>query len=111
MPQERRVAENQVLFREINERVRALNESLPPALEPSWICECSNTGCIERVELTAEEYEDVRAHAPRFFVFPAEAHVEAPEVERVVARNERYWVVEKIGDAARIAEARDPRAD
>jgi hypothetical protein len=32
-----------------------------------------------------------------------------PEVERVLARYERYWVVEKLGEAADVTEALDER--
>ena len=109
MPQERRVAENQALFREVNERVRDLNETLPPTLVSTWICECANTGCVERVELAPEEYEAVRAHPARFLVYPDDTHVVA-DVERIVTRYERYWVVEKLGEGRRIAVEEDPRA-
>lgn len=108
MPQERRVAENQILFREVNERVRALNQTYPPALHTSWVCECANTGCFARVELTPAEYESVRAHPARFLVYPADSHV-APDAERLVSQNDRYWVVERLGEGGRLAEARDPR--
>jgi hypothetical protein len=101
VPQERRVGENQALFREVNERVRSLNQALSLGVD-TWICECANTGCFQRVELAASEYADVRSHPARFLVYPDESHV-APEAERVVDRNERYWVVEKLGEARRAA--------
>ena len=34
----------------------------------------------------------------------------APAVERVVRREDRYWVVEKIGVAGEVSEDLDPRA-
>lgn len=108
MPQDRRVGDNEALFREVNERVHALNGTFPPAVYTSWVCECSNTGCFERVELEPAEYEAVRAHPARFLIYPDDSHA-APEVDRVVERHDRYWVVEKLGQARRIAEALDPR--
>jgi hypothetical protein len=104
------LGENEALFREVNERVRELNAALPPALDTAWTCECSNTRCLELVELAPDEYEAVRAYPERFLVYPDEAHV-ATDGERVVERHARYWVVEKLGEAARIAEERDPRGD
>lgn len=109
MPQERRIGENEALFREVNERVHALNETFPlAAVYTSWVCECSSTGCFERVELTPAEYETVRADPARFLIYPEDSHV-APEAELVAERLDRYWVVEKLGQARKIAEALDPR--
>jgi hypothetical protein len=54
------------------------------------------------------EYEAVRAESTHFAVVPG--HV-VPDIERVVAQNDRYSVVEKTDpDAAPIVEAEDPRA-
>jgi len=105
-----RVGQNQALYREVNERVKELNEAFD-ALLPlgEWICECANESCFEKIEMTHEEYEAVRAGERRFFVKPDEAHV-VPEAELVVERHERYWVVEKVGVAGAVAERADPRA-
>jgi hypothetical protein len=40
VPQERRVGENEALFREVNERMRELNDASPLALDTTWTCEC-----------------------------------------------------------------------
>lgn len=61
--------------------------------------------CTEPVPLTHEEYEAVRTRPTCFLVLPDDAHVIA-DVEKVVERHERYWVVEKIGVAAELAERR-----
>lgn len=104
------MGENEALFREVNERVRELNEALPPEYHTTWTCECSNTRCLELVEMAAHEYEAVRAHSYRFLVYPDEAHVGPADEEQVVERHDRYWVVEKLGESARVAEELDPRA-
>jgi hypothetical protein len=49
----------------------------------------------------------VRRESTRFFVLPGH---EDESVERVLERNERYLVVEKIGEAATEAEDLDPRS-
>jgi hypothetical protein len=105
-----RAAQNQTLFREVNERVGKLTETLNRVtLRNDWICECANTECFEPVELSIEEYEALRLHPARFAVFPGDTHV-VPEAERIVERTDRYWVVEKIEVAGRIATENDPRA-
>jgi hypothetical protein len=107
---ETRAGENQVLFREVNERIDELNEAFRDfSAYGSWVCECANETCVERIELTLAEYGGVRAVPERFAVKPGESHV-WPDIERVVEKHDRYWVVEKTGDAARIAaEAYDRR--
>ena len=106
----RRAAENQSVFRSINEHIGELNESwdyLSP-LGGSWVCECTQLDCTETVRMTPSEYQDVRADPTHFVVAPADAHVVA-EVERVIGRNDRYWIVEKLGAAAERAEELNPR--
>jgi hypothetical protein len=108
---EARAARNQSLFREINERIEDLNEGFGVVLPVSeWICECANDTCTERVSMTTDEYEAVRKDGARFFVAPADTHV-WPDVEVVVDRKERYWILEKRGQAGVMAEAADPRAE
>ena len=110
MFQEAQAAKNQSLFREVNERVKDVNASFNPLLELSdWLCECAIETCVERISMTPQEYETVRAKGNHFAVSPDDGHV-VPEVERVVEQQDRYWVVEKIGHAGRIAENFDPRS-
>jgi len=85
------------LFREINERLLELGASGDEELK-RWNCECATVGCIDQIEMTLAEYEKLRRSPVRFAVIPAEEHV-FPEVERLVERHRRYWVVEKIGEA------------
>jgi hypothetical protein len=67
-----------------------------------FICECSDPGCAESLEITAGEYEAVRADRARFVI--ANGH-QTPAVERVVDGKGRFLVVENIGAAAEIARA------
>jgi hypothetical protein len=100
---EQRLARNQVMFRAVNERVRGINETFDDILDTHvYACECAEPTCVEQVELTPAEYERVRSDPRRFFVAPAQTHV-FPEVEVVVERAERYWVVQKLGVAAEVA--------
>ncbi len=92
-----RAATNHALFREVNERVKELNEGfslLTPMSE--WICECANDTCLQRIELSADEYQATRKDGTHFVVAPNDQHFWA-DVERVIERGDRYWVVAKIG--------------
>jgi hypothetical protein len=73
-----------------------------------WACECAASNCLERISLTLAEYEAIREHPNRFAVIPSDAHF-FPDVEVVVEKTDRYWVVEKIGEARRVAVELDPR--
>jgi hypothetical protein len=47
--------------------------------------------------------EAVRENPRRFFVASNDDHV-IPEIEQVLEQNERFWVVEKFGQSAAVAE-------
>ncbi|MCY7302375.1 MAG: hypothetical protein LH654_04935 [Thermoleophilia bacterium] len=101
----KRAARNEDLFRQVNERLHDL-AVISGSSEPhgKFVCECEQTSCSLLVELSAGEYGAVRANDTRFLVFPEPWHT-SPEVEAVVERHDRYWVVEKRGTAG--AEAED----
>ena len=101
---EDRIARNEALFREVNERVKALTPS-EGGIE--FICECGYEECIERVALTSEEYERVRSDPVEFFV--KRGH-EIPDVEEVVEAHDRYLLVRKHVEERDIARQTDPRA-
>jgi hypothetical protein len=98
-----RIAKNESLFREVNERIRELAERFetPAGGFIHFVCECSRLSCSDAVPLTGEEYASVRATRSRFIVRPG--HVD-DQYERVVLETERYAVVEKIGRARTVAE-------
>ena len=107
--QQRRLAANEALFREVNEHVEGTAEEfrVHADMQQAFICECTDAGCVERVTLTLAEYEDVRANPRRFLVVPGH---ELLEIERVVAERPDYNVVEKVGAGADVAEERNPRS-
>src|SRR5215203_2328568 len=101
---QQRAAQNQSLFREVNERVKDVNDSSHVFTSlGEWVCEYANDACFERIEMSTREYEDVRRRTPRFFVFPSEQHV-WPEDENVLEHCANYWIVEKIELSAQLAE-------
>jgi hypothetical protein len=106
-PWKERLVQNEILFREVNEQVDAIaSEHGSDDNVYEFYCECSNTDCTVQVPATLAAYEAVRANPARFLVAPEHA---LPEIERVVETTDRYWVIEKIGDAAELAAERDPR--
>ena len=98
-----RAARNENLFREVNERIEDLATS---ASFTQFICECYDDTCDQRVSMTVQEYEDVRADGNRFFVLPGHT---AEDVDEVLEENDRYLIVRKIGAGAAVAESLDPR--
>ena len=105
---EERLAKNEAFFRSVNERIREIvGEQGADGHVYEFICECADTTCLERVHLTIAEYEAVRASGTRFVV--AAGH-EIDAIETVVAESHASIVVEKVGVAAEVADALDPRA-
>jgi hypothetical protein len=103
-----RVARNESLFREVNERIKDVNEELDARAEADFLCECGDAECTEPVSLTLVEYEEVRSDPTHFAILPG--HVD-PDVETVIARNDRFAVVRKTEpQAARVAAREDPRS-
>jgi hypothetical protein len=98
---------NEALFREVNERIDDVSQSVAPDYEAmEFLCECDRADCRESVSVTRAEYEAVRAVPTHFIVLP---NHQDPRIERVAVTNERFLVVEKEGSAARLAQERDPR--
>jgi hypothetical protein len=106
---QRRIGQNEALFREVNERVVDLGDKLrtAPGLM-TMVCECGDQNCLEHVEVDPGEYEQLRSDSALFAIKPGH---DRPEVEEVVVRNDRFWTVRKLAGAARdLAERTDPRS-
>jgi hypothetical protein len=106
---ERRLGLNEVLFREVNERLADLRDpSVAHGSTYDFICECANRDCDARVALTIEEYEAVRRTPTHFVIHRGH---QFPEIESIVREAERYAVVQKReGEAAELATEHDPRS-
>lgn len=98
---------NQILFREVNERVREVAAPLLGARkEGEFLCECGHEACIETIRLDVEDYEAVRASPHRFVMVPGhqDGKVEATSVQG----NGRFVVVERSAFREQAA-SHDPR--
>jgi hypothetical protein len=103
---ERRIGLNEALFREVNEAVSGISEKFHSGTF-EIVCECGNTSCTDRIELTRDEYEAVRSESTRFVIKPGH---EIPDVETTVGSHDNYVVVMKVApEAAEMAERTDPR--
>jgi hypothetical protein len=102
-----RIAENQVTFRDANERIEATADEMNLAGPVPFICECSDPTCIEIVRLDFDEYEDVRQYPRRFFTVPGHAEAAIQAGAATVAKSlPAYTLVDKINVAGEIAEER-----
>lgn len=104
---EERLAVNEALFREVNERIErvALTHGDDEHVY-DFLCECSNAHCDLRLSLPVSVYEQARSDSAVFLV--AIGH-ELPEIEEVVLRGNGYQLVRKHGEAAELAQETDPR--
>ena len=96
----------------MNERIERVDKEadargwVPAEGHFEFHCECGRPGgCDARVQMTIDEYEIVRREDDRFAVSPG--HEDA-EIERVVATNERFVVVDKVAEVEALV-ADDPR--
>jgi hypothetical protein len=113
-PREQQQARNEALVREVNERIERLDQSAGFADEDTtfeFLCECGQVNaeggitCQDRVEMTLQEYEHVRAQDDRFAVVPGHENV---ALEKIVRRSDRFLVVDKKPGAEPIVRD-DPR--
>lgn len=99
---EARAARNEALFRAVNEQVRQVNDAFAAITDEfTIVCECADMRCSEPLTIGPSDYSTLRANDRQFAVLPG--HVD-PEIERIVRETDGYVVVEKVGDAAAVAE-------
>ena len=103
-----RVARNDAIFREANERISDKAAAEKMTEEIPFLCECAEERCTEIVQLSHGEYESIRENATDFLNAPGH-EVAAGQYGEVVERNHRYVILRKKGAAAEIVEQLDPR--
>jgi hypothetical protein len=106
---ERRLGENEALYRAVNEKITEINEAFGELTDTlTVICECGDLKCSQQVELAIADYERVRAEPTQFVVVPGH---EVEDVETVVEENDAFAVVRKRdGAPAQLARETDPRS-
>jgi transcription initiation factor TFIID subunit TAF12 len=103
-----RRARTEALFRDVNERI-AESAHRFEAESTQFVCECADANCTHRLEVTLDEYEDVRADGATFMLVPGHEH---DDIERVIRKRGGFNVVEKMQRTVRATVQRlDPRAN
>lgn len=103
---EKRMATNEALFREVNERIEVMAHQLGPDVPYEFLCECANADCTFKLSLPLSIYEAIRADPKQFVVLPLHY---TPEIEDLVVKEADYWIVRKEGEAGDYVEKLDPR--
>jgi hypothetical protein len=103
-----RIAKNEAMYRTVNRELEHASEEAggEPVDRIDVLCECGIDNCEATLDLTIAEYDETHTQPDRFVV--AHGH-ENGLIEQVVTRTERYLVVDKFGDAERVAEAEERR--
>jgi hypothetical protein len=106
---DRRLAQNEALFREVNERIDDVAEAHAHGANAlyDFVCECANADCTFQIRLPLSDYKKVRADDRQFVVLPLHY---TPEIEELVAEEQAYWVVRKTGEAGEYVEDLAPRS-
>lgn len=82
-----------MLYRRVNDEILKLHErfdNINDAGQLVIVCECSDARCAEPIEITLDEYHELRSRLNHFAVKPE--HRSRPG-EVVDAENNRYWTV------------------
>jgi hypothetical protein len=107
---ERRLALNETMFREVNERVEDMTKTFDSDTGMfEIVCECADKACTERLSVPTSVYERVRSDPTHFLLSPGHEDV---TVERVIETFDSFIVVEKEGrDVEPVVEQTDPRSE
>ena len=84
---------DQLLFRQVNDRIREVAGRLDIEGPIDHVCECSRGDCTDSVSLALDEYDSIRSSPTSFVIVPGHETLVA---ERVVHVAKRFIVVEKL---------------
>ncbi len=99
MPQSpERLARNEAVFREVNERIHEVSAHWATEDAVSFVCECRRVDCVDALTLTLDEYKAIRAEPTWFLVAPD--HVDPDRGRHVRTEGAFYAVVERSSEIA-----------
>jgi len=102
MNRDARLEENQQVFRSANERLSGVIEAGVVSADPvPFLCECADEECMGRVDLTLDEYRELRSHERQFVMLHGHARTEGAQ---------RFDVVRKLAEEGELARKADPRS-
>ena len=90
---EERAAQNELVFRAVNEQIMKMTERFRAQLsDVDIVCECADAQCVGTIRVAFDEFAELERQSGTFLVLPGH---EAPDVEDVVERTRTYVVVRK----------------
>jgi hypothetical protein len=90
-----RIAKNNAIFREANQKIRAKADQHDAPMERiPFLCECAREDCTQIVRLTLEQYTDVRSHPAHFLTAVGHEGAEEP-LGQLVSKGDGYHIIEK----------------
>lgn len=102
---EEHLAENEVIFRQYNERIQKELETLSQEasaegntlekhtdLPLHFFCECSDENCGKRIVMKPSDYKKMHKNSSQFLILPGHR---VAAIEKVVREEPTYMVVEK----------------
>lgn len=102
-----RAAQNEVVFRDANERIESrLGELSFEEGRSPFLCECADPACTVILRLTLSEYEQVREDGRCFVIAPRHNKADG----QIVRTEPSFWTVRKTGAGGDLAQQTDPRS-
>jgi hypothetical protein len=90
---EERRRENEYVFRSANERLsQVVEKRVPPSARVPFLCECADETCMGRVDVTLDQYRELRSHERRFIMLPDHQRTVG---EEIVEQHDGYYITEK----------------
>jgi hypothetical protein len=105
-----RIARNDAIFRNANEGISEAAEAAEIEDRVPLICECADPACREIVQMSMQEYCEIREDPRLFWNVPGH-EASAQGWAQVVERHDRYVVVLKVGPAGEVAEQLEGEPD
>jgi hypothetical protein len=88
-----RAAQNQLLFRAVNDRIRELGERILDSVsELDFACECADPSCMKTISMPVADFAAIEQVENQFVVLRGH---EISEVEDVIAEHDGYLIVSK----------------
>lgn len=88
-----RAAQNELVFRAVNEQILKMTDRFREQLaEIDIVCECANPTCVGTIRINADAFAKIERTPATFMILPGH---EDPTVERVIDRRDGYLVVWK----------------
>jgi len=90
---EARAAQNELVFRTVNEQIVKMTDRFRAQLsEIDIVCECADTTCVGSIRINATTFAGIDRDTGKFLVLPGH---EDEQVEQVLEKHEGYYVVLK----------------